>query len=973
MPKIPTFKAEGSITQLQGTTTNIQMGLNNTLASALAPVTQAVVDFKVKENNLQNQAEALRLENDFITDMQSVTKNIKTAKDSNNIPLYATNKEAANKYLKEQSDFYIKKYQALATNGNVQDKFTNSALAETQKSIFKNDTYVSQQVLLSLDNEYKKKKESLMMTAFTDKGIDMATLKTSLEKLAIDTYSSQVSGPELDGLLATIPQEIDLMVGLQSVSQTPSKTFELLKDKNYLPSITTIQRQDLQEKAKAILRPQIRTEFKNYVADRAAGKEPARFDVEKINEIFTEPEAQKIMVVKELADNNADNIIFFHTLKNDDIDINLKAMIEENNATLPSDLAKESNEFLTQSAENIKLDRQDNPVKYIIDTNPDIENEVINVSNMETVFAAPNQYDTSAIEEAQLNVTERIIEEQKLLGIKNVKVMTNEQSQSFVTSYNKAAQLSDGDKLNNMLNGLLDSYGDNAGIAIQQLRENGLPFGALVSAGLKNSVLAEIALSFDTKEEKKEIEKFLKISKIDKGEMQEEIKDGIADFISIVRKNTPNDSTDSLTKTNEIEEFLTFVAAQKMNGSPDMSESDAIQFAVDSWNNNFVLTDTYYIGKQQGDITLNLNETNKIQDATDLLKTYYLEELDVVAFQSNDEDDPVKLSNKMRSQMSINGEWRNTADGEGVIFGIVLDNGFAPVINNKGEQIILKFNDKSFLVPGTDIAIDFDVGFNEPEKTSATMLIDTFEKANQLVREEGITYEEAIEKLRKPDIPNIEFDDGKKNSKISVDDQSSKTNFSIFTPVAASEIKQYKESKNVDFNFIEDREGFEIIGKVPDAKNSKSGITIASGFDLGARKLSDLNGLPKEIINKLKPFLNLKGDEAVSKAKELKITKEEGRIINQFAKKQAITRIRKLWKETTGKSFDILTKEQATVVASVAFQYGNLKTATPNFWKYVTSNEWQKAYDELMDFKDRYPTRRKEEAKLLLKYLKTIK
>jgi len=26
-----------------------------------------------------------------------------------------------------------------------------------------------------------------------------------------------------------------------------------------------------------------------------------------------------------------------------------------------------------------------------------------------------------------------------------------------------------------------------------------------------------------------------------------------------------------------------------------------------------------------------------------------------------------------------------------------------------------------------------------------------------------------------------------------------------------------------------------------------------------------------------------------------------------------------------------------------------------------------------MDFKDRYPTRRKEEAKLLLKYLKTIK
>mgnify|MGYP003144101033 FL=1 len=865
MPKIPTFQAKGSIEQLQGTTSNIQLGLNNNLASALSPLTKAVVDYQVKENALQNQAEALRLENDFITDMQSVTKTIKTAKDINGIPLYATNKEASNKYLKEQSDFFIKKYQALATNGNVQDKFTNSALAETQKSIFKNDTFVSQQVLLSLDNEYKKAKESLMMTAFTDKGFDMATLKINLEKLAIDTYSSQVSGPELDVLLATIPQEIDMMVGLENVSQSPSKTFKLLKDINYLPSITIEQRKDLQEKAKAILRPQIRVEIENYVIARSEGKEPPRFDVEYINEIFTEPEAQKIMVVKELADNNADNIIFFHTLKNDDIDINLKAMIEENNATLSGDLAKESNNFLIQSVKNIKLNRQDNPVKYILDTNPDIENEVINVSNMKAAFTAPNIYETSAMDEAQLSVVERIVQEQEKLNIKNVKVMTNETSKSFVASYNEAAQLSDGDKLNGMLNGLLDSYGDNAGIAIQQLRADGLPFGALVSAGLKNSVLAEIALSFDTKEEKKEIETFLKISKIDKKEMQEEIKDGIADFIGIVRKNTPNDSTDSLTKTNEIEEFLTFVAAQKMNGNPEMSESDAIQFAVDSWNNNFVLTDTYYIGKQQGDITLNLNETNRIQDTTDLLKTYYLDELDVVAFQSNSEDDPVVLSNKMRSQMSINGEWRNTADGEGVIFGIVLDNGFAPVINNKGEQIIFKFNDKSGLVPGTDIVIDFDVGFNEPESTPATMLIDTFEKANQLARDEGITYEEALEKIRKPDIPNIEFDDGKKNSKIPVDDQSSMLQFDKNSqPQFVGLVK-----KNKFLNKIIDQEGkpflkatkafkdekFFTLGYGRNNKNIKEGETIT--LEKAKKNLEeDINIRLVEIQNRIPNFSN---------------------------------------------------------------------------------------------------------------------
>ena len=55
MPKIPTFTAKGSIEQLQGTTTNIQMGLNNTLANALEPVTNAVVNHKIKENDLQNR------------------------------------------------------------------------------------------------------------------------------------------------------------------------------------------------------------------------------------------------------------------------------------------------------------------------------------------------------------------------------------------------------------------------------------------------------------------------------------------------------------------------------------------------------------------------------------------------------------------------------------------------------------------------------------------------------------------------------------------------------------------------------------------------------------------------------------------------------------------------------------------------------------------------------------------------------
>ena len=44
MPKIPTFTAQGSIEQLQGSTAAPQIGLTSTLATAIAPATKMLVD-----------------------------------------------------------------------------------------------------------------------------------------------------------------------------------------------------------------------------------------------------------------------------------------------------------------------------------------------------------------------------------------------------------------------------------------------------------------------------------------------------------------------------------------------------------------------------------------------------------------------------------------------------------------------------------------------------------------------------------------------------------------------------------------------------------------------------------------------------------------------------------------------------------------------------------------------------------------
>ena len=32
-----------------------------------------------------------------------------------------------------------------------------------------------------------------------------------------------------------------------------------------------------------------------------------------------------------------------------------------------------------------------------------------------------------------------------------------------------------------------------------------------------------------------------------------------------------------------------------------MDQSEAVEYAVEAWNDNFVLADTYYVNKQQGD------------------------------------------------------------------------------------------------------------------------------------------------------------------------------------------------------------------------------------------------------------------------------------------------------------------------------------------------------------------------------------
>jgi len=173
-------------------------------------------------------------------------------------------------------------------------------------------------------------------------------------------------------------------------------------------------------------------------------------------------------------------------------------------------------------------------------------------------------------------------------------------------------------------------------------------------------------------------------------------------------------------------------------------------------------------------------------------------------------------------------------------------------------------------------------------------------------------------------------------------------------------------SNKIDFKFIHELEGFRLKGYVPDPKHSKSGVTIASGFDLGARNNTDLKslGLNKELISKLDPYLGKKGTNALKYLKNnpLKITQDEGDTIDKLVKNSTIKRLTRIYNKKSKIDFNCLTKKQQTVVASVFFQYG---TETPKFFKYATSQQWDKVSNELRNFGDIYPTRRNKEADYL--------
>ena len=685
MPKIPTFEAEGTISQQTGTTTNVQIPLTQTLGTALKPVTDFVVKKQIQEKNFENRTEALKLENDFITDMQKVNDEVNVLE----------NKEQANAIYKEKSNALISSYGEKASNQNVKTLFTNSALGEVQKGLFRVDTQISKNILNSLNNAVSQKENRLLTTAFLATGdFDYAVLQTDLEKLYKDHYTGQISNADLTKLINGIPGRIEIFEATQGLTENTRETFLKLKDNKQFQNMPLKERMELLNDARLILRPELRLDYKNFIAAAKVGK-TIPFDMKFAEEVLDPKEIismqdQFLMVTNALEDTRTLNRIPLG-----DIDETLKTMIKNKYDSMDFIDAQNMENYLKTIVSTRLEAMKTNPVKFIIDTNDEAK-------RLLDEFLTETENLTLKTENKKAFVN-YIYEEQVKMGNPNylIKVTSTDEANQFVEEY---LQSDAGARLS-MLQTAEDQFGDFFSKAMLEFTEAGLPETAELSSFFGNPQLTKKFLSFDSDEEKKQLEEFVSLKDFPMKEIKRDILSDLEDFEAAVMFANKFDTSFAADKLDRIVDVLGYYAANEIRAG--VKPSKAVKNASNLINQSFEIEDTYFIPRIYDGVSLPNGQVDFIKEKSKAIQEEYIDLWGAVSFKSFDENIDVELLDKeMKEQILKNGRWVNNSDGTGLIFGITFGDGsFAPVFNKEGETLELNFDDDSYLLPGTDIKI----------------------------------------------------------------------------------------------------------------------------------------------------------------------------------------------------------------------------------------------------------------------------
>jgi len=280
-------------------------------------------------------------------------------------------------------------------------------------------------------------------------------------------------------------------------------------------------------------------------------------------------------------------------------------------------------------------------------------------------------------------------------------LLTKAEADSFVSQYMQA----DGNTRIAMLSSIDEGFGNNNSQVMRQLRNAGLPLTAELSSFFKNPRLTEKFLSFDSKEERAVIDKFLTDNSIKMQEIRSDVRKELTNLEDIMMINSNFNASQAAEKMDNLVTVLAYTAAHDIMVN-NTDKGKAYKDAAGLINNAFVIHDTYYIPKiyNGNDIQHTIEATGGIIDKAETIKNEYIKKFDPVPFGSSKAGISDKeLKRAFYAQIEKTGQWRNTADGSGLIFGVVLTDGsFLPIQNSSGSYLTFKFNDTSYKLPGTD-------------------------------------------------------------------------------------------------------------------------------------------------------------------------------------------------------------------------------------------------------------------------------
>lgn len=169
--------------------------------------------------------------------------------------------------------------------------------------------------------------------------------------------------------------------------------------------------------------------------------------------------------------------------------------------------------------------------------------------------------------------------------------------------------------------------------------------------------------------------------------------------------------------------------------------------------------------------------------------------------------------------------------------------------------------------------------------------------------------------------------------------------------------------------------GMRLAAYVPPDAAEASGATVAGGVDLGRIGVGELAALPAALAARLKPYCGLRGADArrAVLAHPLVLTAAEAAALMAVKSAGFLSVLRRRFDGKSAISFDRLADGPATVLMSLAWQYGNPWTdkRCGAVWSLACAGDWLALAAYLRSgFPDpRFGARRQREADFLLAHL----